>query len=122
MVGALGIGSGIVHLEFRLESTGPNIMEVAVRTPGDMIMEIVQYATGVDLFDATIAVACGEQPEVRATVEHAACVWYPVVTPGVVTGVDGLAEVSQLAGSAVRVLRRHRRATASTRAGPRRNG
>lgn len=98
VVGALGIGSGIVHLEFRLESTGPNIMEVAVRTPGDMIMEIVQYATGVDLFDATIAVACGEQPEVRATVQHAACAWYPVVTPGVVTGVDGFAEVSQLEG------------------------
>lgn len=98
VVGALGIGSGIVHLEFRLEPTGPHIMEVAVRTPGDMIMEIVQYATGVDLFDATIAVACGEQPEIRATVKHAACVWYPVVPPGVVTGVDGLAEVSQLAG------------------------
>ena len=98
VVRALGIGSGIVHLEFRLESTGPKIMEVAVRTPGDMIMEVVRYATGVDLFDAAIAVACGERPEVQATVEHASCVWYPVVAPGLVTRVDGAADVGELPG------------------------
>lgn len=98
VIGALGMGSGIVHLEFRLESTGPNVMEVAVRTPGDMIMEVVRYATGVDLFDAAIAVACGEQPRVKATIQHAACVWYPVVAPGVVTRIEGVAEVSRLKG------------------------
>ena len=98
VVSAMGIICGIVHLEFRLEPTGPHIMEVAVRTPGDLIMEVVQYATGVDLFDAAIAVACGEQPEVQTTIRHAACVWYPVVAPGVVTGVEGVAGVGQLDG------------------------
>jgi hypothetical protein len=52
----------------------------------------------VDLFDAAIAVACGEQPEVQATIRHAACVWYPVVDPGVVTRIEGVAEAGQLEG------------------------
>jgi biotin carboxylase len=98
VAGALGIGSGIVHLEFRLEPAGPTIIEIAVRTPGDMIMEVIRYATGVDLFDAAIAVACGEQPDVRATSQRAACVWYPVVAPGAVTRIEGVAEVGRLAG------------------------
>jgi biotin carboxylase len=98
VVGALGMGSGIVHLEFRLEPAGPHIMEVAVRMPGDLIMEVVQYATGVDLFDATIAVACGERPVPRTAGQRAACVWYPVVPAGVVTAIDGVERTSQLDG------------------------
>jgi biotin carboxylase len=98
VVRAMGIGSGIVHLEFRLEPTGPHIMEVAVRTPCDHIMDVVQCATGIDLYDAAIAVACGESPKVCATVQRAACAWYPVVPPGVVTSVDGIDEVSQFEG------------------------
>lgn len=98
VVKALRMGSGIMHLEFRLESAVPHIMEVAVRTPGDLIMDIVHYATGVDLFDATVAVACGERPEIGTTAQRAACVWYPVVAPGLVTSVEGIDEAGQLQG------------------------
>jgi len=97
-VGALGMGSGIVHLEFRLEPSGPHIMEMAVRMPGDLIMEVIGYATGVDLFDAVVAAACGEPPDVTPRWERAACVWYPVVPPGTVTAIDGIASVGQAEG------------------------
>jgi biotin carboxylase len=104
VVSALGMGSGIIHLEFRLEppvphgTPVPHIVEVAVRTPGDLIMEIVEYATGVDLFDATLAVACGQRPVIGPPTRRAACVWYPVVAPGVVTSVDGITEAGRLDG------------------------
>ena len=97
VIGALGMGSGIVPLEFRLESTGPNVMEVAVRTPGDMIMEVVRYPPAVDWLDADIAVACGERP---GQSHHPARGMHvvPVVAPGVVTRIEGVAEVSRLKG------------------------
>jgi biotin carboxylase len=98
VAGALGMGAGILHLEFRLEPSGPHIMEVAVRMPGDLIMEVIGYATGVNLFDAVVATACGEPPEVTPRWERAACVWYPVVPPGTVTAIEGITSVGQADG------------------------
>jgi biotin carboxylase len=98
VIRALGMGSGIVHLEFRLEPAGPHIMEVAVRMPGDLIMEVIEYATGVNLFDAAVAVAVGQRPDLRPRWQRAASVWYPVVPPGVVTRIDGVDSVSWLPG------------------------
>jgi biotin carboxylase len=98
VIAALGMGSGIVHLELRLEPGGPHVMEVAVRTPGDFIMDVVQAATGVDLYDAVVAVACGQAPCVDVPAGRAACAWYPLVGPGVVTAIEGVEKTSQLDG------------------------
>lgn len=97
VVGSLGMDAGLVHLEFRVEQARPFIMEVAVRMPGDLLMEVVECATGVNLFDAAVAVACGERP-VLQTKERAACVWYPVTEPGVVAALEGLDEVARSDG------------------------
>jgi biotin carboxylase len=98
VVDALGTGSGIMHLELRLEPDGPHIMEVAVRTPGDYIMDVVEAATGVDLFDAVIAVACGEKPDVAARRDDVAAVWFPTTDPGTVTAVHGVPEIQRMDG------------------------
>ncbi|MFC0554873.1 ATP-grasp domain-containing protein [Planotetraspora thailandica] len=98
VAGALGMRSGIMHLELRLEPAGPHIMEVAVRTPGDYIMDVVQAATGVDLYDAVIAVACDDTPSVTATDDHIASVWFPAPEPGTVTSVSGVDRVQALEG------------------------
>lgn len=89
-VEALGVASGIVHLEARLEPGCPHVLEVAVRTPGDYIMELVELATGVDLFDAVVAAATGERPDLRPRPRASACVWYPAPRPGRVLGVEGM--------------------------------
>ncbi|KOX11244.1 ATP-grasp domain-containing protein [Nocardiopsis sp. NRRL B-16309] len=98
VVDALGMGSGILHLEFRSEPEGPRVMEVAVRTPGDYILDGVQAATGVDLYDAVIAVACGEEvPEPRVSGGTAA-IWFPTPEPGEVVKVEGAEAVSAREG------------------------
>lgn len=95
---ALGMRSGIMHLELRLESTGPQIMEVAVRTPGDYIMDVVEAATGADLFDAVIAVACGQPPAVAVRAAYAASVWFPAPEPGTVIAVRGVEQIQRMDG------------------------
>ncbi|WP_213451958.1 ATP-grasp domain-containing protein [Rhizomonospora bruguierae] len=77
VVDALGMGSGIAHVELRQTDAGPVVMEVAVRTPGDYIMEMVGAAWGVDLFEQVIRVACGRSVEQPARPAAAAEVVFP---------------------------------------------
>jgi biotin carboxylase len=101
----LGVAAGIMHVEARLAPGGPVLMEVAVRTPGDHIFDLVRLATGIDLFEANLAAVAGIEPTLERTVEGAACVWFPSPEPGVVARVDGLGELARLEGVAVADLR-----------------
>ncbi|HEY0698058.1 MAG TPA: ATP-grasp domain-containing protein [Micromonospora sp.] len=98
VVGALRMRSGIAHVETRLTGDGPCLMELAVRTPGDFIMDLTELATGVDLFDAVVAVAAGQQPAVTPDRTDAACVWYPTFPPGTPLRVDELRAAAALPG------------------------
>ena len=97
----LGVAAGIMHVEARLARGGPVLIEVAVRTPGDHIFDLVRLATGVDLFEANVAALAGIEPSVERTVDGAACVWFPTPEPGVIARVDGLDELARLEGVAV---------------------
>jgi biotin carboxylase len=96
VVEALRMGNGIVHLELKLGPGGPVIVEVAVRTPGDHIMDLVEAATGVSLFDATVATALDLRPATDRTREEAAAVWFPTAPPGRIIDVGGTDMVRKL--------------------------
>jgi biotin carboxylase len=90
---ALGMRTGLVHLEFRLAAAGPTLMEVAVRTPGDYLMDILGLTYGVDWFELVVRAALSlPLPDPPAPVRYAAS-YLPVAAPGVVTEIRGLAEV-----------------------------
>lgn len=95
VVDALGMRTGIVHLEFRLTENGPCIMEVAVRTPGDYIPDVISMAYGFDLYEAVIRLAMGRplQDIPDGAAGRAAASWFPVAEAGTVLAVEGLAEV-----------------------------
>jgi biotin carboxylase len=91
---ALRMRTGLVHLEFRMAPAGPTLMEVAVRTPGDFLMELLTITYGVDWFEMVVRAALSwplPQPP-SAPVRYAAS-YLPVAQPGVVAAVRGLAEV-----------------------------
>ena len=60
---AIGMRTGLVHLEFRVAATGPVLMEVAVRTPGDYLTDAVGLAFEVDLYQAMVELALGRPPD-----------------------------------------------------------
>lgn len=91
---ALGMETGLVHLEFRMSVTGPVLMEVAVRTPGDYLPDAIGLTFGFDLYEAMVLLSVGlplpalpERP-----VSHAATVFL-TAAPGTITGIGGLDEV-----------------------------
>ncbi|KPI02889.1 hypothetical protein OK074_5039 [Actinobacteria bacterium OK074] len=73
-VQALGITSGVQHVELRLTDRGPRIIEVNARIGGDLIGRLVHLATGIDLPRAAADTACGRTPDLRQTRHRAAAI------------------------------------------------
>ncbi|MEU8522371.1 ATP-grasp domain-containing protein [Streptomyces sp. NPDC048577] len=62
---ALGLDHGIQHVEMRLTTTGPRIIEVNGRIGGDLIGHLVRLATGLDLPRIAADLACGTNPRLE---------------------------------------------------------
>lgn len=60
VVKATGISMGPFHCEFRLSSEGPVVMEIAARLAGDHICDLIQKATGINLYESMIRSYLGE--------------------------------------------------------------
>jgi biotin carboxylase len=99
---AMGMGTGMVHLEFIQRPEGPYIVEIATRTPGDYLMDVIEAGTGVDLYDAAIAAACGKPldlpPVATPASTRPSLVWFPSPSAGRVTRVEGVEQVQKLDG------------------------
>ncbi|MET9779204.1 ATP-grasp domain-containing protein [Streptomyces sp. NPDC006367] len=79
---AVGVSSGILHVEVRLTSQGPHIIEINARLGGDLVPRLVHLATGVSLPQAQAALATGDVPDLTASVRQSAAVAfrYPPAT------------------------------------------
>lgn len=90
VVRALHFATGIVHLEFRVRSDDDLvIMEVAVRTPGDHIMELVARAHDFDVFAACLRLALDQVPATpRAPVRAAGSLFLSAPDAGRLTSLD----------------------------------
>lgn len=51
---ALGLNLGAFHGEIRFTSTGPVLIEIGARLPGDKIVDLVRLSSGIDLAKTTI--------------------------------------------------------------------
>lgn len=60
VVGALGVQTSLVHMEFRLAQGHPQVLETAVRTPGDHILELLSLAYGQDMYAQVLNVYLGD--------------------------------------------------------------
>jgi biotin carboxylase len=94
VLSALGMSSGIAHLEFRLAEAGPTLMEVAVRTPGDCLLDLLSLVYGVDWFEMVVRLGMGlPLPEPPDGPLGCAAAYLPLTEPGLITAIDGLAAV-----------------------------
>ncbi|HLK02085.1 MAG TPA: ATP-grasp domain-containing protein [Streptosporangiaceae bacterium] len=95
VVRSAGIRTGLVHLEFRMTAQGPSIMEVAVRTPGDFIFELIATTYRFNPYLAAVQLAMGIDPTLPATDAPRSfpAAWFPVCQPGTVAEISGLKEV-----------------------------
>ncbi|GIJ11801.1 ATP-grasp domain-containing protein [Micromonospora andamanensis] len=92
VVAAMRMQTSIVHLEFRMTADGPAIVEVAVRTPGDYIMDVIALTHRFDPYAALIAMALDLPVALPATATPGAhgASWFPQFPAGRVARVNGL--------------------------------
>ncbi|MGC4118191.1 MAG: ATP-grasp domain-containing protein [Myxococcales bacterium] len=87
---ALGIDNSAGHVEIRVGRDGPRIMEIGSRLGGDFITtELVPRSTGVDMVEAIIRIALGEQPDWQPKFGRGAAIRYVLGKPGIVRSVEG---------------------------------
>lgn len=91
VVAAIDMRSGIVHLEYRRTAAGPAVMEVAVRTPGDRLMELLGITYAVDWFECVLRLAVGlDLPTAPSAPTGCAASYLPIAPAGTVLTVTGL--------------------------------
>ncbi|GGP76044.1 ATP-grasp domain-containing protein [Saccharothrix coeruleofusca] len=69
---AAGMDRTVAHVEIKLSSRGPRVIELNGRPPGDISSLIVEVARGVRMGGLLAAAALGREPERREVRDHAA--------------------------------------------------
>ncbi len=96
LVAALGVHTSLVHTEFRLSGGLPYVMETAVRTPGDHIMELLSLAYDRDMFAQVINLHRGDVAAVPGEAAGPFAIRYLQPEPGRFLRVDAPADIPGL--------------------------
>ncbi|MGW6391716.1 ATP-grasp domain-containing protein [Streptomyces sp. NPDC055103] len=93
---AVGMRTGLVHLEFKVDGRGPALMEIAVRTPGDYLPDAVGLAYGFDLYEAVVrlALALPVDELIRTSPVSWSATHFPTAVPGTITTITGVEETT----------------------------
>lgn len=94
---AIGIGNGPSHVEVKLTSTGPRIIEVNGRPGGDNISsDLLVQAFGVDIFEATVNYYLNNPINIQKRFNLAASIAYVTADrEGIFDGIEGFADLEQ---------------------------
>jgi biotin carboxylase len=97
-VTALGVDTALVHLELRWDRGRARVMETALRTPGDYLVDLLCLAYQHDFYESMVRLALGEPVEVPASAVAEAAVGFLTAPPGVLRCVHGAEAAGKLPG------------------------
>ena len=96
---AVGIDKGPAHVEMRVTSRGPVMIELGARMGGDNITtHLVPLSTGIDMVGCTIAMALGEQPDIKPTLDCGSAIRYFDVPPGMIKAIENVEDAKKIPG------------------------
>ncbi|TDB49048.1 MULTISPECIES: ATP-grasp domain-containing protein [Photorhabdus] len=85
---ALGIYNGGGHTEVKVTSDGVKVIEVGARLGGDHIPELVEMATGIDMWKAVIQISLDISPDLSKKFNKYAAISYITVPSGIVKKIN----------------------------------
>jgi argininosuccinate lyase len=95
----LDLGWGAAHVELRLTTHGPVIIEVNPRLAGGYIPELVRLSYGIDLISETIRQVVGIQPQLKKTIDRYTSIRFILPSvDGILAEVNGLEIAQQIPG------------------------
>ena len=98
-VAAVGIKNGPAHVEIILTENGPKMVELGARMGGDCITtHLVPLSTGIDMIEATIRIACGENPDLEPKFSKGSAIRFLDAPRGTITAIEGIEQAAKLEG------------------------
>lgn len=74
---AVGIENGPAHVEMMITDKGPVLIELGARLGGDFITtDLVPLSTGIDILEAVIRNACGDDVDLQSRLNKASAIRY----------------------------------------------
>ncbi len=98
VIAAMGVVTGITHVELFLSEQGPLFGEIAIRPPGGRIMSCLRRAWGFDPWEAWLRLELGGQVEFPPRARRAAGVWVLHPGAGIVESMGDPERVKELPG------------------------
>lgn len=96
---AIGIKNGPSHTEIKITKNGPKIVELGARLGGDNITtHLVPLSTGVDMVEACIKIALGEEPNIEQKFNKGSAIRYFESKRGTISRIDGIDESRNMRG------------------------
>ena len=96
---ALGVDTGIFHAEVILTPQGPRIVEIAGRPGGGRIpSDLIPLTYGIDFLADAFRVVLGKSPRESRQFERGAALYWIPSHSGIVTAIEGVAEVAARQG------------------------
>jgi biotin carboxylase len=96
--GALGLRTGVAHMEVFLTDDGLVFGELAARPPGGRLMPLMQRAWGFDPYEALLRIALGREVEFPHAARGFAGTWVLHPGPGIVGHISGVAAARRVPG------------------------
>ena len=98
-VRSVGINCGPSHVEIKLTSTGPKMVELGARMGGDCITtHLLPLSTGVDMIKATIDIALGLTPDITPTLHKGSAIRFFDVPSGKIKAIEGVEKTFAIDG------------------------
>ena len=95
----IGINKGPAHVEMRVTSRGPVMIELGARMGGDNITtHLVPLSTGIDMVRTTIEVALGEAPDITQSLQCGSAIRYFEAPFGTIMAIDGVEDANKISG------------------------
>lgn len=96
---SLSLDKGPAHVEMKVTSRGPVMIELGARMGGDNITtHLVPLSTGIDMVGSTIKVALGEAPDITPTLNCGSAIRYFEVPFGVIKAIEGVEAAKEIPG------------------------
>ena len=89
---ALGLQTGPVHAELRINEAGPWLIEIAGRSIGGLCSQTLRFGTNISLEELIVRQLCGLGTEdIQLTTEASGVMMIPIPEAGLLKGVTGVA-------------------------------
>jgi biotin carboxylase len=98
-IAAIGIDDGPAHTEIILTKEGPKVVELGARLGGDYITtSLVPLATGIDMVQACIDLAIGNNPDINPKFDRGSAIRYLDSYDGILCGIKGVEKARNIEG------------------------